>query len=84
MGACWISRKEHFSFLTKDCEFGELKGVVTSGDVAFKAGDENTYHLIHEFKEKMESTFSLIPIKIAIWDRAKDKFLKTVTQIPYA
>lgn len=84
MGACWISRKEHYSFLTTDCLFADLKGVVTPGDVAFKAGDENTYHLLPEFKEKIEGIFSLPPIKLAIWDRAKNKFLNTVNHINYA
>lgn len=84
MGACWISRKEYYSFLTADCTFADLKGVVTSGDVAFKAGDENTYHLLPEFKEKIEQIFTLTPIKLAFWDRAKAKFLNTVNNIKYA
>lgn len=42
MGAAWVLRSEHRSFLTKDCEFNQLDGVINSDEAAFRAGQEDT------------------------------------------
>ena len=39
------------SFLTSDCEFQMLKGVVTSNETAFKTGKKDTYHYLNDFQE---------------------------------
>lgn len=38
MGAAWVLKYSHVSFLTNDCEFDMLNGVITKDETAFKAG----------------------------------------------
>ena len=59
MGAAWILKKECYSFLTKDCSFNDLKGVIDSKVIAFKAGQEDTYANLHDFEEMLYEEFGL-------------------------
>lgn len=81
MGAAWILKSDHRSFLTSDCEFNMLKGVITSNEVAFKAGQDNTYHLLHNFRNTLENFFNLPPINDATWEIIKNDFIKNVEAI---
>lgn len=80
MGAAWILKNKHMSFLTKDCEFDMLKGVVLSSELAFKAGQENTYPLLNDFKDFIETTFSLPSKSISRWDDIKNTFISAVSK----
>lgn len=75
MGAAWISKHEHRSFLTADCEFRMLDAVVPSTETAYKAGQDNTYHLLNDFKEFIEDTFGLNPKGQNRWDTIKKDFI---------
>lgn len=81
MGAAWILKSDHRSFLTADCEFNMLRGVITSNEVAFKAGQNNTYHLLHDFRKVLEKFFNLAPINDATWEIIKNDFVNTVKAI---
>lgn len=81
MGAAWILKSDHRSFLTSDCEFNMLKGVIKSDEAAFKAGQDNTYHLLHDFRKVLERFFNLTPINDATWETIKNDFIKTVEAI---
>lgn len=78
MGAAWILKTNIFSFLTKDCDLDLLKGVVTKDDIAFKAGQENTYRVLNDFRRYLEREFYLTPISDGAWDYSKQKFIDTV------
>lgn len=78
MGAAWILRAKHFSFLTKECVFDDLKGVITKDEAAFRSGQENTYHVLNDFRREIESFFSLSPINDGAWEMAKKRFIKEV------
>lgn len=78
MGAAWILKAKHFSFLTKECEFNDLKGVITKDETAFRSGQENTYHVLNDFRREIESFFSLSPINDGAWEMAKKRFIKEV------
>lgn len=80
MGAAWILKKEHYSFLTKDCEFSMLDAVIPPTEIAFKAGQENTYHVLNDFKSIVEERFGLTSKSISIWDTIKSDFIKSVEQ----
>ena len=84
MGAAWILRTNIFSFLTKDCEFSMLKGVVKDDDTAFKAGQENTYRVLNDFRRFLEKEFRLNPIPDNAWDFNKQKFIDAVNNIDYS
>ena len=83
MGAAWILRSNIFSFLTSDCSFDLLKGVVTKDDIAFKAGQDNTYRVLNDFRRFLEKEFKLAPISDSAWDYSKQKFIDTVSNIKY-
>ena len=83
MGAAWILRSSIYSFLTKDCSFDLLKGVVSKDDIAFKAGLEKTYRVLNDFRRFLESEFKLSPISDSAWDYSKQRFIERVTSIKY-
>lgn len=78
MGAAWILKNEHYSFLTNDCEFSMLDAVIPPTEIAFKAGQDNTYHLLNDFKELVEKTFGLDPKNFSRWETIKTDFIKAV------
>lgn len=81
MGAAWILRTNIFSFLTNDCDFSMLKGVVKNDDTAFKAGQDNTYRVLNDFRRFLEKEFNLQPISDGAWDYNKQKFIEAVANI---
>lgn len=81
MGAAWIMKNEHFSFLTKDCDFDMLDAVIPPTETAFKAGQENTYHLLNDFKEFIEQRFNLEPKSFHRWEIIKSDFISTLSMI---
>lgn len=83
MGAAWILRAKHCSFLTKDCSFDMLTGVINKNEIAFKAGQENTEYLLHDFRKDIVDFFTLEPISDAVWDCTKKSFIERVTSFSY-
>lgn len=83
MGATWILRSDHFSFLTSDCSLEQLDGVIDKQEIAFRTNDKGTYHLLHDFKVKIQDFFNLKDIHGAIWESAKNKFISEVETIKY-
>lgn len=78
MGAAWILKKECYSFLTNDCSFNDLKGVIDSKVVAFKAGKEDTYSNLHDFEEMLYKEFGLEKLSGAAAEYIRNKFIDTV------
>ena len=83
MGAAWVLRYKYVSFLTSDCEFDMLNGVITKHETAFKAGQKDTYHYLNDFKIILEETFNLAPKDVTRWETIKNDFLKVVENITY-
>lgn len=83
MGAAWILRSEHRSFLTNDCPFSMLTGVINGNEIAFKAGQENTEHLLYDFREDIQNFFSLNKIPDAVWESTKKEFVEKVKSFQY-
>ena len=80
MGAAWILRTAHRSFLTADCDYGMLKGVVTSEEIAFHPTASDAAHRLNEFRELIERTFALRPIPASAWERHRTAFITAVSQ----
>lgn len=78
MGAAWILKKECYSFLTNDCSFADLKGVIDSKVIAFKAGQEDTYANLHDFEEMLYKEFNLERQKGAAAEYIRNKFIEAV------
>ena len=80
MGAAWVLKSEHRSFLTKDCEFNQLDGVIKSDEAAFRVGQENTYQYLNEFAEMLVEKFHLEGKPFTRWETIKKDFLDKVTE----
>ena len=81
MGAGWIAKKQHLSFLTNDCDFSELRGVITSTEIAFKAGDKGTYLVLNDFKKMIIDGFQLPSIDDTMWDNMREDFKSVVENL---
>ena len=81
MGAAWILKSDHLSFLTNDCSFDMLTGVIDSKETAFKAGDSRTEHLLFDFKDKIIDFFKLEKMDEKLWDTRKKEFLEKVNNL---
>ena len=58
-----------------------LKGVISSDEAAFKAGQENTYHLLHDFRHTLERFLHLRPVNDAVWEGIKREFEECVSHL---
>lgn len=83
MGAAWILKSAHVSFLTNDCTFDMLRGVITSDEAAFRAGQADTYGRLFDFKNKLKEMFGLDDINEKLWDGKKEEFLRVVNNLKY-
>lgn len=83
MGASWITKTEHRSFLTSDCTFDMLKGVVTPQEIAFQASSDNSKHYLNEFYELIKGFFNVEPLHQSIWETHRDDFIQNVQNIAY-
>lgn len=80
MGAAWILKKECYSFLTKDCSFTELDGVIDSRVIAFKAGQEDTYANLHDFEDMLYKVFNLERQGGPAAEYIRNKFINDVSK----
>lgn len=60
-----------------------LTGVIHRDEIAFKAGQKDTEHLLHDFRHDIRTFFSLDGINDAIWDSAKNEFVEKVKSFDY-
>jgi formylglycine-generating enzyme required for sulfatase activity len=77
MGAIWIKSNKHIPILIPPFDFKDINGVfpVTQG---MKINDKSK---LNTLKESLESDFSLGSIKMSIWEKKRDKFLKDVNSL---
>ena len=81
MGASWIMGTECCSFLTKDCEYDEMDGVVDKKYISIKVNDTEAKDRMNEFLAKILDFFNLPKPDISIfsqWEADRDDFLNTV------
>lgn len=83
MGAAWILKSAHLSFLTSDCSFKMLTGVIDSKEIAFKAGEADAEHLLFDFRDKIIDFFGLEKMDEKLWDTKKKEFIGKVNSIHY-
>lgn len=78
LGAAFLANSELFSFLTKDCDFQDLKGVIKPSTMMFKVNNKETYHLLDVFITQIQTFFNLTPISEKLTESIKDKFLVSI------
>ena len=81
MGAAWIQSTEYCSFLTTDCEYNDLKGVIDKKFISIKVNAKDAEDRMNEFMDKVLDFFSLPKPDLSSfsqWEADRNAFLKEV------
>ena len=81
MGAAWIQSTECCSFLTSDCEFDDMKGVIDKYYISVKVNADDAKDRMNEFIGKVLDFFDLPQPEFSSfsqWEKDRDEFLKEV------
>jgi len=84
MGAAWIQKKEYYSFLTTDCEYDDLKGVIDNRFISIKVNAKDATDRMNEFIYKVLEFFNLPQLKQSVfsqWESDRNEFLKEVCKL---
>lgn len=86
MGAAWIQDTECYSFLTADCEYDDMKGVIDSKFISIKVNAEDATDRMNEFIYKVLNFFNLPQLKLSVfsrWESDRNEFLKEVCKLDF-
>ena len=84
MGAAWIQNKEYYSFLTADCEYDDLDGVIDSKFISIKVNAKDATDRMNEFIYKVLDFFNLPQLELSVfsqWESNRNEFLKEVCNL---
>ena len=84
MGAAWIQDKECYSFLTVDCEYNDLKGVIDNKTISIKVNAKDATDRMNEFISKVLYFFNLPQLELSAfsqWESDRNEFLKEVCRL---
>ena len=84
MGAAWIQNKEYYSFLTADCEYDDLDGVIDSKFISIKVNAKDATDRMNEFIYKVLDFFNLPQLELSVfsqWESDRNEFLKEVCNL---
>lgn len=84
MGAAWIKNIEFCSFLTTDCEYDDLKGVVDKNYISIKVNAKDAPDRMTEFICKVLDFFNLPQLELSAssqWESDRNEFLKEVCKL---
>ncbi len=85
MGASWVLGTKFSSFMTKDCSYDDLKGVIGKESICININDDDVMlkgHL-NDFKDDLLEFFRLPDVKQTKWENARNRFIGTVSSIQY-
>ena len=78
MGAAWALKANYCSILTSEMEFSAMTAVVNSHEVAIKVNHSDAKPRLTELKNSLLKFLGKQTVSDVIWERKRDKFLKTV------
>lgn len=81
MGAAWLTKSKHTSFLLPNFDFNSMSGVIDSKEIAIKLDTPNastTNEHLRQLKETLEADFGLKPKSATPWEGKRDKFLSEI------
>ncbi len=85
MGASWVLGTKFSSFMTKDCSYEQMHGVINRDTICVNLNDElgmlNSH--LNDFKDDLISFFGLEEIDENKWENARGRFIKEVSSIKY-
>lgn len=87
MGAAWVLGSNFFSFLTSDCKFSNLKGVIDGKYMSIKVNDslDMVMSKLNSFKDYLLETFNLNKEKFnnTRWELKRNEFIARSCHIEY-
>ena len=85
MGASWVLGTKFSSFMTKDCSYDLLNGVIGKEKICININEERGMLNAHlnDFKNDLLSFFGLGAIDENKWEHARDRFVKEVSMLSY-
>ena len=84
MGAAWIQDTECYSFLTADCEYDDLDGVIDNKFISIKVNAKDATDRMNEFIYKVLDFFNLPHLELSVfsqWESDRNEFLKEVCKL---
>ena len=84
MGAAWIQDTECYSFLTADCEYNDLNGVIDNKFISIKVNAEEAKDRMNEFIGKVLDFFNMPKpdfYTFSQWESDRNEFLKEVCEL---
>lgn len=85
MGASWVLGTKFASFMTKDCEYKHMSGVINQEKICINPNDEAGMLNAHlnDFKNDLLSHFGLGTIDENKWENARLQFVDAVLSMSY-
>ena len=84
MGASWMMNTECCSFLTADCKYDDMNGVIDKKYISIKVNEKEAKDRMNEFLAKILDFFNLPKPDISIfsqWEADRDDFLRSVCKL---
>ena len=86
MGTSWVLGTKFASFMTKDCEYKHMCGVINKEKISINLNDETGMLNAHlnDFKNDLLNHFGLGAIDENKWENARQQFVETVSAFAYS
>ena len=84
MGAAWIQDTECYSFLTADCKYDDLQGVIDDKYISLKVNAKDAKDRMNEFMGKVLDFFNIPKPDFSTfsqWESDRNEFLKEVCKL---
>lgn len=80
MGAAWVLKSKHCSFLTKGFPYEKMKGVVNADEISIKVDDDQAKHRLNQPKDELVRLFNTGFVDQNKWEWKRDQFLERVNK----
>ena len=82
MGAAWVLKTDYSTVLLPGFEIPSIKGAINPNRMAIIINDKHVRNTLNKFKERIMEVFNLEDVDDDIvWEKNRDKFLKTVQTV---
>lgn len=83
MGAAWVLRSKHTSFLLPGFDYGEMTGVVNNREIAIKLDNDRqeVRDKLNQFYNNIVSEFGLSRLADILWEERRDAFIDEINKL---
>lgn len=85
MGAAWALGNEFCSFMTKDCSFDDMRGVIDNEYISIDINDSSVQirSRLNEFQKALITFFGISTPDVNKWENARERFINEVRDLTY-